>query len=127
MFDSFSIQKKSGRIIGLAMAGLLAVGVAGCSPTKPEVTASAEGVTAAVEVSAVDNAYYPQTVTVKVGEAVRWTFDGGAKHDVVAADGSFVSELQKDGSFTHVFTEPGKYDYDCSIHPEMRGTVIVEE
>lgn len=110
-----------------AVAALTLVVAAGCSPAKPDVTPSAEGVTPAATVKAVDNAYNPQVVTVKVGEAVTWEMLGKAEHDVVAKDGSFVSELMTTGTFTHVFDTAGEYDYDCSVHPEMTGKVIVEE
>ena len=45
------------------------------------------------------------------------------EHDVVAEDGSFVSELQASGEYLHVFEKAGDYPYDCSVHPEM--TVVV--
>ncbi len=114
------------KFYGAVSALLLCFTLASCA-NKPEPTPSAEGIAPAVTVQAYDNGYEPKTITVKVNEAVKWNFVGSAKHDVVAADGSFVSGLTKSGSYTHVFTKPGTYEYKCSIHPEMRGTVIVEE
>lgn len=102
-----------------------AVGLTGCSPT-PEPTPSADDVEAVVVVQAVDNAYEPGEVTIQRGQAVRWDFVGTQQHDVVADDGSFVSELMTEGSFTHVFDEAGEFPYICSIHPEMQGVVSVE-
>ncbi|MGO3236117.1 MAG: cupredoxin domain-containing protein [Canibacter sp.] len=113
---------------GLAAVAVLAlVFASGCSAQKPEVTLSAEGVEPAATVQAIDNAYEPETVTIQAGEAVEWTMAGSSEHDVVAEDGSFVSELVMTGTFTHVFDEPGEYPYDCSVHPEMTGKVIVTE
>lgn len=86
---------------------------------------SAEGVSADVTVAVIDNKYEPASVEVKPGQAVRWVFSGVMEHDVVAADGSFVSELQKTGEYVHVFETAGEYLYDCSIHPEMTGAVSV--
>jgi len=34
--------------------------------------------------------------------------------------------VSRDGSFSFTFEEPGTYEYYCSIHPYMTGTVIVE-
>lgn len=116
-----------GRAGALALAGVIAASVMGCGPSKPELTPSQDDVEPAVVVQSEDNFYSPQNVTIKKGEAVKWEFSGGAKHDVVAADGSFVSELVDSGSFTHVFDEVGEFAYDCSIHPEMVGTVTVVE
>ncbi|RRD35779.1 amicyanin [Leucobacter sp. OH2974_COT-288] len=116
------LKKVFGATVALVVA---ASSLSGCTAQKPDLTPSADGVTPAVVVQAIDNRYEPREVTVRVGEAVRWDFLGGAKHDVVEPNGLFVSDLVRSGSFTHVFTEPGEYAYDCSIHPEMRGLVKV--
>lgn len=109
-------------VLGIGAAGLLA----GCTrPGKPEVVPSAEGVEPAVTVRAVDNKYLPADIEVEPGQAVRWVFEGMMEHDVVAEDGSFVSELMTAGSYTHVFDAAGEFPYDCSIHPEMTGIVRV--
>lgn len=115
------------RLAAFLVALGCAVLLAGCGGGKPDITPSATGVEPKVVVSAIDNRYNPQRVQVRVGEAVRWDFQGGAKHDVVEPSGLFVSDLVRTGSFTHVFTKPGVYNYYCSIHPEMRGTVEVVE
>ncbi len=113
----------------VAAAGIAAaVLLVGCSGGQPrEVTPSADDVVADHVVEAIDNAFVPATIEVTVGEAIRWDFVGRMEHDVVAEDGTFVSELKQEGSFTHVFTEPGEYPYKCTIHPEMTGTVVVTE
>ena len=105
----------------------LAAGLAGCAPAKPPVVASDDSADAAVTVRVIDNAFEPAEITISEGEAVRWVFEGpSSEHDVVAGDGSFVSELMAEGSYTHVFDEAGDFDYLCSIHPEMRGLITVE-
>lgn len=103
-----------------------AVGLSGCSaPGKPDVVPSDDDVKAIVTIRVVDNAFEPAEVEVPSGTAVRWVFEGSDQHDVVAEDGSFVSELMYEGSYTHLFVEAGDYPYDCSIHPEMTGVVRV--
>ncbi|WP_233279425.1 plastocyanin/azurin family copper-binding protein [Microterricola pindariensis] len=107
---------------------LLVVLLSGCS-SKPPVVASADAasVDVAATITVKDMAFSPAEVTIKPGQAVTWVFDDGVvKHDVVAADGSFVSELMAQGSYTHVFTEAGSFDYGCSPHPRMLGVVTVE-
>lgn len=117
------------RILMHALGAVLAVGLLGglaaCAAAKPEVTPSADDADPAVTVRAYDNAYDMPEVDVTEGEAVRWVFEGQNEHDVVAGDASFVSELMRQGSFTHVFDEAGSYEYDCSIHAEMKGVVNV--
>lgn len=108
--------------LGVAAAAL----IAGCArPGKPELVPSKEGVEASVTVRVIDNEFVPAEVEVRVGQAVRWEFAGIAEHDVVADDGSFVSELMREGSYTHVFEAEGEFGYDCSVHPEMTGVVTV--
>lgn len=111
-------------IAALAAAGLM-IGLAGCAPGKPDVVPSDDDATPAVTVTVKDNAFEPAAVEIAPGQAVRWEFEGTADHDVVADDGSFVSELLREGSYTRVFEEAGEYGYDCSIHPEMTGVVTV--
>lgn len=110
-----------GATLSIGLLGALAA----CSAAKPEMTPSADDADPAVTVRAYDNAYDMAEVEVSQGEAVRWVFEGRSEHDVVAQDASFVSDLMRQGSFTHVFNEAGSYEYDCSIHAEMKGVVNV--
>jgi plastocyanin len=34
--------------------------------------------------------------------------------------------LSTGASYSFTFTQPGTYTYHCSIHPSMKGTVIVQ-
>lgn len=116
------------RRIAAALAALgLVAGLSACGVSKPEVVPSdslpAGG--AAVTVHVVDSRYEPAEVEIEVGQAVRWVFEGAMDHDVVADDGSFVSELITSGEYVRVFETPGEWAYDCSVHPEMTGRVIV--
>lgn len=96
-----------------------------CAPQKPDLVPSDSSSSPTVTVYAIDNRFEPQNVEIEVGQSVRWVFTGTSEHDVVAQDGSFVSELMVSGEYIHVFDEAGTYAYDCSIHPEMIGSVTV--
>ena len=66
------------------------------------------------------------TVTIKTGGTVTWSNNDGMPHTVTANDGSFGSEqLGTGGTFAHTFDKPGTYSYFCTLHPMMRGTVVV--
>lgn len=100
--------------------------LSGCQGA-PEVVPSddhAEDIGAVVLVG--DNFYEPTQVTIKAGQAVRWEWVGRDRHDVVANNRQFVSELMPEGEYIHIFEEPGDFSYVCSIHPEMRGMVTVK-
>ncbi|MGO3148373.1 MAG: cupredoxin domain-containing protein [Leucobacter sp.] len=118
-------MKISARIAAALGVLALITSMTACSATLEPVP-SDEGVEPAVVVRVVDNAYEPSEVDIQAGEAVQWIFEShSAKHDVVADDGSFVSELMYEGTYTHIFEETGDFGYDCSIHPEMTGVVRV--
>ncbi|PQP26742.1 copper-binding protein [Rhodococcus opacus] len=114
-------------IAGVALAASISMAgvVSGCG--SPD-TAAPEAPTGPV-VQVANMAYAPATLTVKAGDTVTWNFDDrGVTHDVVgvgAAKSVLRSRLMQTGTFTYTFTEPGTYEYTCSLHPEMTGTVVV--
>ena len=68
--------------------------------------------------------FEPATVTVHAGQTVEWQWeDSPAEHNVSFAD--FRSPVQETGSWSHTFNQPGTYHYQCTIHIDMRGTVVV--
>jgi len=75
-------------------------------------------------------AFDPSTLTVKSGTAVMWTNQDGAPHAIVSDIGSpvaYSSGSIPPGSFYGFgFTQQGTYTYHCSIHPSMKGTIIVQ-
>jgi plastocyanin len=75
----------------------------------------------------IDNfAFAPATMTVKAGSTVVWTNHDEEPHTVAASDGSFHSPGMGTGAtFSHTFPTAGTFDYVCSIHPMMHGTVVV--
>src|ERR1700758_2402380 len=95
----------------------------------PSGTASATGTPAAVagDQVTIDNfAFSPATLTVKAGSTVTWTNRDEEPHPVAGSDGSFHSPGMGTGAtFAHTFSTAGTFDYVCSIHPMMRGTVVV--
>jgi plastocyanin len=72
-------------------------------------------------------AFKPATVTVNVGDTVTWTNQDTAPHTATASDGSFdTGSLSKGASGSHKFSQAGSFAYICSIHPNMKGTVVVK-
>ena len=83
---------------------------------------------AAFEISVVDFAFEPGTVSVPVGATVTWTNTGSRPHTVTADDGSFDSgRLDPGEEFSLTFDQPGTFTYHCGFHPEMRGSIVVTE
>jgi plastocyanin len=104
-------------------------------PSMPEApagtSASATGSPAPVAGDAVsiDNfAFAPATLTVRVGSTVTWTNHDEEPHTIAASDGSFHSPgMGSQATYSHTFPTAGKFDYICSIHPYMHGTVVVTQ
>ena len=70
--------------------------------------------------------FAPMTLTVKAGTTVVWKNMDGEPHTVVSEDGLFRSQaLDQDESFSFKFDKPGSYKFLCSIHPKMRGVIVV--
>ncbi len=84
------------------------------------------GGTAPGGVNVVDYTFSPAEVKIPVGQTLTWNFADEAGHDVVSTEGAFKSEvLGSGGSYSFTFTRAGTFDYFCSIHPSMKGSVIV--
>ncbi|MGA9362503.1 MAG: cupredoxin family copper-binding protein [Mycobacterium sp.] len=95
----------------------------------PPGTATGSPAAVAGDQVGIDNfAFAPATLTVKAGSTVTWTNHDEEPHTVAATDGSFHSPGMGTGAtFSHTFPTAGKFDYVCSIHPMMHGTVVVTQ
>ena len=115
-------------ISGLAVAACGAGAQARASAMHDMPTAAAPPTTNAVATKSVEIANFafsPTVITVEVGATVTWTNKDEDAH-TVAITGTAVSKpLQSGDSYAHTFGQPGTYMYRCTIHPNMRGMVVV--
>ena len=76
-----------------------------------------------------DFAFNPQTITVKSGEKVTWINRDEEPHTIVSVGKQFKKStaLDTDQEFTITAGAPGMYEYFCSVHPKMTGTIVVEK
>ena len=73
-----------------------------------------------------DFGYSPSSVSITAGDTVTWTNNGTTPvgHDVASSD--FNSGTLHNGeTYSRVFPTAGTFNYVCTIHPFMKGTVIV--
>jgi len=71
-------------------------------------------------------AFVPEVITVASGVTVTWTNTDEDPHTVRAVDKSFASSaLDTDDRYSFTFDKPGEYVYYCSLHPHMKGRVVV--
>ncbi|MCH8814880.1 MAG: cupredoxin domain-containing protein [Chloroflexi bacterium] len=79
-----------------------------------------------VELTIVNFLYSPSDLTIDAGTTVTWTNVDGAVHDATDRDHSWNTDLLEKGEAGEVtFGEAGTFEYFCSIHPWMEGSIIV--
>ena len=111
----FAIAGLGGAIAGTAIAALVVAWPgAGHSAENSEVK--------------IDNfTFGPQSLVVPVGTTVTWRNEDDIPHTVASTTRLFKSKaLDTDDSFSFTFATAGVYDYFCSLHPQMKATIVVE-
>lgn len=79
-----------------------------------------------------DRCYIPSVITIQSGQQVTWVNEDSAFHSVTSGFYESPTELFDSGhldpfeSYTLDFNETGTFDYFCTLHPWMKGQVIVE-
>ena|SRR5215203_3140845 len=74
-----------------------------------------------------DKAFVPPELNVPLHTIVSWSNDDSIDHTITADDyGLFdTGPISPGDTFDNVFDSTGVFGYHCSIHPFMRGSVIV--
>ena len=79
-----------------------------------------------------DSCYIPSVIEIQSGESVTWQNQDVAFHSITSGSYDNPEELFDSGhldpnqSFTFKFDESGDYDYFCTLHPWMKGKVLVK-
>ncbi|HYC45565.1 MAG TPA: cupredoxin family copper-binding protein [Burkholderiales bacterium] len=74
-----------------------------------------------------DMKFTPQSLTVKPGDTVVWVNKDFFPHNAKAADRTFESpDLATSKSWRYVAAKPGTFSYVCTLHPTMKGTLVVK-
>ena len=79
-----------------------------------------------------DICYIPSSIVIEKGKQVTWVNHDSAFHSVTSGFYNEPTEFFDSGhldpfeSFSITFDESGTYDYFCTLHPWMKGQVIVE-
>ncbi|MFQ5782144.1 MAG: plastocyanin/azurin family copper-binding protein [Nitrosopumilus sp.] len=80
----------------------------------------------------IDRCYVPSQIVIEKGQKVTWINEDSAFHSVTSGSYDAPTDLFDSGhldpseSYTLTFDEEGTYDYFCTLHPWMKGQVIVE-
>ena len=71
------------------------------------------------------SAFQPETITIAAGETVTWKWREKVSHNIVGK-GGIDKKVADNGTYTHTFDKKGTYDYRCTVHPGMDGSIVVE-
>jgi plastocyanin len=101
--------------LGVAMATATAIVLPGRADSAPHAVT-------------IDNfTFNPQRLTVTVGSTITWINKDDIPHAIASSSALFRSKaLDTDDNYSFTFTAPGTYQYFCSLHPHMTGTIVVE-
>ncbi len=96
------------------------------SPTaSPQATKTPASVPATHAVMIQGFAFNQSSITIKKGDTVVWTNKDPVSHTVTGDGGLASSNLSPNGTYSFKFNTAGTFNYHCSIHPSMTGTVTV--
>jgi plastocyanin len=80
-----------------------------------------------VDIAIRDGRFSPAVMRLRVGQIVVWTNDDREGHTVVGRGGPRSRLVPPGGRFEFTALEAGRAGYACTIHPRMRGTLVVAE
>ena len=84
---------------------------------------------ATVNVEVGDNVFRPASITVNVGDTVVWTHAGARPHDVTSMGSGPLNSprrMMNGATYSYTADTAGTYQYECTIHDGMDGTLIVQ-
>lgn len=117
---------RSTPILRLLVVGFVcALAVTACSPDDSSDTTQPGSSGDVVDVTIDNFSFDESTVSVEVGDVVRWTNEQSVTHTVTSGDDLFDATLSSGATLGFTFDEPGSFPYFCAIHPSMTGTVEV--
>jgi plastocyanin len=100
-----------------------AAGIAAIAAASPVVAQGA----AKKNVTVKNFKFAPAKVSIKKGDSVTWKFlKDPAPHNVKGSGGIKSKARITTGRYTRKFTKAGTFKYICTIHPNMKGTVVVK-
>lgn len=117
------------RVTTLTAAFLLAPALVACGSSSSGGSSAPAPAANGHTVTIQNFGFHPSTLTVKAGTTVTFVQEDSTPHTVTGSGNSAFlhsSPLNKGQTYTATFSKPGTYNYICSIHPDMKGTVVVQ-
>jgi 3',5'-cyclic-AMP phosphodiesterase len=91
-------------------------------PAAASVAATAKGI-----VSIANFAFTPKIIEIASGDGVTWRNDDDVPHRIQSTTSAFAPSavLDTKGTYEVRMATAGKFDYFCSLHPMMTGSIVV--
>ena len=117
-------------VVVLAVLVVVSIAAAQSSPDQGQSPSSSGQADPAqntnLTVSIHDHAFDPSELSVAPKTTVTWVNNDTVAHTVTADDGLFDSgALQPGGAYNVWFKGSGQVAYHCTIHPDMKGSLVV--
>ncbi len=118
-----STVAQSTAVLGTSAAPAAPVGASNAGSSKPRAPQT-------VEVTMKEFSFAPQTITITLGDTVRWKNAGTVQHNTTADGGAWASKMLMDPgeTFSRTFTSLGTFPYRCTLHGPLgqTGTIVVQ-
>jgi plastocyanin len=122
---------------GVAQAAVIILLAAACSDTPNEPSGGGGGggggnASVTVRIPLTDYggnqtpSFFPTNVTVQAGAIVAWSNQDSTSHTTTGDNNLWNANLGPGGSYQRTFPTAGTFSYQCTLHPGMSGTVIVQ-
>jgi plastocyanin len=74
-----------------------------------------------------DDAFTPDDLTISTGRVVRWVNNGSNVHNSTGSGAAWASpNLSQGQTFERTFSQAGVFNYSCTLHAGMTGTITVQ-
>lgn len=125
-----NINRRRARSLYGAGVALVSLAAVSCSvaeaPAAEAAAAQIASTTHVIEIEAFQ--FSPQSLTVAEGDTIIWRNLDVVPHTATAGDGAWDSgNLNNQDEWSFVAGDAGVWDYICTFHPSMTGTIIVTE
>ncbi len=91
---------------------------------------SSQSVTSTGAITIKNMMFTPSQISIQKGGTVTWTNNDSTTHTVVDdlsnVGGPSSGDIQPGSTYSFTFNKTGSFQYHCSIHPSMRGTIVVK-
>jgi plastocyanin len=100
------------------------------NPSNNSASSNASNQSSAGAINISNMMFTPSQITVAKGGAVTWMNNDSTTHtvtdDLSNAGGPASGDIAPGQSYSFTFNKAGSFQYHCSIHPSMRGTIVVK-